>query len=93
MKKKLFAALFMVLFLVSTSLFAFFDWSDTGWTSSNGLNSVAGQASNLQPIPGGWSFYCSGDGICYQIIGGGLWIYSTVQSPEEGDPFVEITKQ
>lgn len=57
------------------------DYSATGWSSSNGQNSMPGIAKGLTQISSGangtqkiWSFYCEGDGLCYLINGNNLMI-------------------
>ncbi len=70
------------------------DYSDSGWCSSTGFNSMPGRASNVTTIPFGYHFYCVGTfGICYIISGPNLYIYrSFLDNYEEESVEVTITE-
>ncbi|MBS3999281.1 MAG: hypothetical protein KGZ71_02230 [Desulfobulbaceae bacterium] len=75
MKKLLLLAsvLLVACFAVAYSYIS--DYNANGWISSNGFNTLDGAASNVQMIPGGYSFYCVGGGTCYSINGPNLEIW------------------
>lgn len=87
MKKKLLLSIVIVTVLSVMSIFAYVqDYSSTGWTTNNGLNTMRGQARDLTTIPGGYSFRCVGSGTCYSISGGTLEIFDGPGSEPGGDP-------
>lgn len=68
------AIVVVLLITTSTLVYSLIVNSDTGWSSSSGLNSYGGKAYNVIDLGGGYSFFCSGAGTCYMIIGNTLII-------------------
>jgi hypothetical protein len=88
--KKFIAMILVSLFIVGVYASAFVVTSPTGWTSSNGLNTMPGQANNITVTPGGgFTFYCEGKGTCYTIDGTSLEINP---GSSVGGSFITIEK-
>lgn len=74
MKTRLILIVAILLISTSTLVYSLIAYSDTGWTSSSGLNSYGGKAYNVTDFGGGYTFFCAGTGTCYMIIGNTLII-------------------
>jgi hypothetical protein len=85
MKKKLITIAVIVLFIGSIANSDIQDYWGPGWISSTGETSEDWIASNVQIIPEGYSFKCSGTGVCYTINGPWLDIYEGGAGPNPFD--------
>lgn len=75
MKKFLLTAGILLIACIAIAFSLIQDYNPNGWISSNGLSTLQGRASNVQIVPGGYSFRCVGGSICYKINGPFLEIY------------------
>ncbi|MBS3999279.1 MAG: hypothetical protein KGZ71_02220 [Desulfobulbaceae bacterium] len=73
--KKLLLLASILLVACCAVAYSLFESNPKGYTSSNGLNYMEGQAYNLRIIAGGYAFYCEGSGDCYAIDGPNLSIW------------------
>jgi hypothetical protein len=81
MKKKFLIMLVVLLFTICASTFSdIHDYWEDGWVASTGQDIFIGTAINVKTIPGGYSFKCLGNGICYEINGPWLDIYEGIGS-------------
>ena len=80
MKIKIIISIITIFFAVVAITLSLTAYSSTGWTLSSGALMAEGKAYNITDIGVGYTFYCVGSGICYQIIGKNLIINEGLNS-------------
>lgn len=74
MKIKLILSVIAILLAAIAFAYSLTGYSPTGWSSLTGATSSPGKAYNLIETGNGFTFFCEGNGVCFQIIGNNLEI-------------------